>query len=133
MIEIILREDIANYETKPIFGMTYRQVAAIAVAVIADYLLWNGLVMIGFPEFLVAVLCMLVGIGVALFFLVKVKGMYASQRLPILVKYYERPKTVFTQNRVFNKPRVEIKKTKEEIKEIKKLKKESKKETEFIN
>lgn len=142
MIEIILREDVSNYETKPFFGFTYRQVGAIALAAILAFGIFKAGIDAGLPTELLGFFIFLEGVVVALAFLVKIQGMYANKRLPILLTYRKRPNTVWAQNRVFRSSR-EIKKLNINKKERKKqnsldneslkAKAKAKNETEFVD
>ncbi len=130
MIEIILRDDVSSYETKPLFGFTYRQGAAIAVTAILAYLVFMGLSALGVPIPIIGLVIICIGIIVAACFLIKIQGMYANKRLPILLTYRKRPQTVFTQNAIYVSRNKEVK-TKKELKQEAKLKKQALKETEF--
>lgn len=65
MIEIILRKDIQEYEAKPLFGFTYRQVATAALIVASASILGIGLARIGVTgtPMLLAVTCVGGAIG----------------------------------------------------------------------
>lgn len=132
MIEIIMREDVSNYETKPLFGFSYRQAAAIASAVIIAVGFWYCLTPLGVPVEIVGFLICVFGAAVAAGFLVKIQGMYGTKRLPILLNYYMRPKTVFSQNAMF-KTSADKPLTKQELKEKKRALKAVKRESEFCN
>ncbi len=139
MIEIILREDVSNYETKPFFGFTYRQVAAVVIAAIIAFGIFRVGIDAGLPNELMGLFIVLEGAIVALAFLVKIQGMYANKRLPILLTYRKRPVTAWAQNRIFRSSR-EINKVNTSKKEKKGINKqelkaqaEAKKETEFVD
>ena len=131
MIEIILREDVSNYETKPLFGFTYRQAGAVAVTAIFAYIIWVGATAIGIPIPIIGLVIVAVGVVVAACFLVKIQGMYANKRLPILLDYRHRPQTKFSQNAVYKSEELEVVKSKKEKREEEKLIKQAEKETEF--
>ena len=143
MIEIILRDDVSKYETKPLFGFTYRQVAAAACAVLVGYLIWVLLSALKVPYQFIGLVIIIAAVIIAVCFMAKIQGMYGSKRLPILIKYYKRPKTVFAQNAEFrpNKERnifdpitgKKLEKTKRVVKQYQKAAKRAKKETEFYD
>ena len=138
MIEIILREDVGKYETKPFFGMTYRQAGAIAVSLILGYVIFKFGLDFGVPAEILGVIIVLVGIITAVCFLVKIQGMYGNKRLPIWLNYHSRPKTCWSQNKTFKSRRVKIepvltkKEKKEKFKEEKAALKMAALETEFV-
>lgn len=132
MIEIILREDVSNYETKPLFGFSYRQAAAIASAALIAVGCWYFLTPF-VPADVVGILICVLGAACAAGFLVKIQGMYGTKRLPILIKYYTRPKTTFTQNYVFRTHEQERVLTKREAREEKHALKQTKHESEFCS
>lgn len=138
MIEIILRDDVGKYETKPFFGLTYRQAGAIALAVFLAYIIFNFGSQIGIPVEILGIVIVVVGGIVGAGFLVKVQGMYGNKRLPILLSYRKRPRTVFSQNRIFkvsdrfDQPKTK-KERKKELKEINEAKKLAKFENEFVS
>lgn len=133
MIEIILREDVSNYETKPLFGFTYRQAGAVAVCAVVSYFVWIGLTSIGVPVPIIGFIIVALGVIIACCFLVKIQGMYANKRLPILLKYNKRPKTVFAQNAVYIYDKPQQEKSKKELKQEAKLRKQALKESEFCD
>ena len=138
MIEIILREDVGKYETKPFFGMTYRQAGAIAVSLILGYVIFKFGLDFGVPAEILGVIAVIVGIITAVCFLVKIQGMYGNKRLPIWLNYHSRPKTCWSQNKIFKSRRVKIepvltkKEKKAKLKEEKAALKMAALETEFV-
>lgn len=46
-IEIILRDDVSEYEPHPVFGLTYRGVGTIATCAAVGYLIYNMLAPLG--------------------------------------------------------------------------------------
>ena len=131
MIEIILREDVSSYETKPLFGFSYRQVGAVAAAAVIAVVLWNILTPAGVSVEITGLLILLLGAIAAACFLVKIQGMYGTKRLPILLNYYLRPKTVFAQNCVFRGQKREKEMSKKEKADKKREQTKAKHETEF--
>lgn len=61
MIEIVLRKDIADYEARPLFGFTYRQVLTAAAIVGAGAILGVGLTLIGVPNTIMSIVVLAVG------------------------------------------------------------------------
>ena len=138
MIEIILREDVGKYETKPFFGMTYRQAGAIAVSLILGYVIFKFGLDFGVPAEILGVIAVIVGIITAVCFLVKIQGMYGNKRLPIWLNFHKRPKTCWSQNKTFRSKRIKIepemtkKEKKIKAKEEKAALKLAASETEFV-
>ena len=144
MIEIILRDDVSKYETKPLFGFSYRQVLAFVCAVAIGYVIWVGLSALKVPYELIGLVIIAAAALVGACFMAKIQGMYGSKRLPILLDYRKRSKTVFAQNAVYkgkNKQKKMyvpetgevLKNTKKNMKQYRKAAKQAKKETEFYD
>lgn len=83
MIEIILRNDISDYEPKPLFGFTYRQVATAAVVVLAGAGLGFWLTQIGVPQTPMIVAVMAAGSGIGYVGLGRPHGLKAEVWLRI--------------------------------------------------
>ena len=93
-VEIILRDDIADFEPKPMFGFSYRQIATIVIIILAGYftqgMLWpilGDFKAVGGVIMLESALIGLVGFG-------KFKGLRAEQYMGAAIQDFTVPARV---------------------------------------
>lgn len=83
MIEIILRDDIEDYEPRPLFGFTYRQVVTAALIVACGAFFGIALTLFGLPNTIMCMIVMALCGGVGFVGLGKVHGLHAEQYFAI--------------------------------------------------
>lgn len=123
MIEIILRDDIKDYEPHPFLGFTYRQLVTGALIIAAGVSLGLGLTALGVPNTIMTV-CDLAVCGVIGFIgLGRVRGLKGSDYLKIKLDNSLWKKTI-----VFSPP--QISPFSERNKEVEHIEKDAVKEVE---
>lgn len=90
-IEIILRDDVSDYEPHPVFGLTYRGVGTLAICGVVGFLLYNALSPFGldYKVLGMAIMAECAIIGAAGF--VKPKGLHMEQYLRAAVQDFLTP------------------------------------------
>lgn len=93
-IEIILRDDISDYEPRPVFGFTWRQVGTLALCAGASWATYNLLVPFGLDYKLVGTIIMGICAVIALVGFARPKGLRVETYMMAALQDYLSPKTI---------------------------------------
>lgn len=95
MVEIILRDDIAKYEPKFLFGMTKRQATVTALAILVSAAVGLALYkLLGVPLDVGGVAVVIIAAAIAVLGLHEKGGVYLTRSLPLTIRYRMRPECI---------------------------------------